>query len=164
MEDQPPAGKASLADLLRLKHHYNSRVTYGRLGLNAQEVEEMLKADYSKWPERWKAYTKNRRDVVGRLSNPVWAFAAVVASGVLYLWDGWFRVGGIALFAIAMYFGIREVGHREGYFDGFEDGRDDAIKEFTGLTEEDIRKASERAIEMEVDARVIGAMDSKQKD
>lgn len=162
--DDHPSGQVSVSDLIRLKHHYNSRVTYGRFGLNAQEVEALLKSDYSKWPDRWKTYTKNRREVVGMLSRPIVLGAALVASFVLYWLEGWFRTGGILLFTVVMFTGIKEAGHREGYFDGFEDGHDDAIKELTGITEKDVADASERAIEMEIDEDVIGRMDARQKD
>lgn len=162
MDDQPPS-QVSVSDLLRLKHHYNSKVTYGRFGLNAQEVGTLLKSDYSKWPERWKTYTKNRREAVGILSRPLVLGAAMVTAVVLYWLEGWFRTGGVALFAIAMYSGIKEVGHREGYFDGFEEGREETLMEVTGITAEDISDVMKRATEMEIDEMVIGRLDAQQE-
>ena len=160
MSDKPPDGEISVFDALRLKHHFNSRVTYGRFGLNALEVQAPLKADYTKWPERWKAYSKNRREAVAMLSRPLVLGAALIASVVLYLLDGWLRTGGVALFAIAMYSGIKAAGHREGYFDGFAEGRENALLEFTGITQDDITDVMERATEMEIDAMVIEKMDA----
>lgn len=162
MDDQPSSGQVSVSDLLRLKHHYNSRVTYGRFGLNAQEVGTLLKSDYSKWPDRWKTYDKNRREAVGMLSRPLVLGAAMVTAGVLYWLEGWFRTGGVALFAVAMYSGIKEVGHREGYFDGFEEGREETLIEVAGITAEDLSDVRERATEMEIDEMVIGRLDAKQ--
>lgn len=123
MSEEPAGGgKLSVADAIRLKHHYNKKVTYGSSALSAEEVQKALKPDYSGWKERWKKYDAHQKDVGTMFVNSFVSWGAVLVAAGLYWFEGWIRTAGIAVFAWWFFSVVKAAGHREGYFDGYEDG------------------------------------------
>jgi hypothetical protein len=98
------------------------------------------------------------------ISKPLRAFGALAASGVLVLTGGNWRYGGYALFAWIMYQAVRAQGHSDGYGAGYTDAHHATMKRMLGITDEEEKDLYERAIEMEIDNRVLSKFQEQRDD
>ena len=156
--------KASAIELLALKDSFNRRITYGTSGLNARQAKEVLDGKLD-WPKIWAEYRK--WNVRGRgsifITKPLWLISAVVAFIVLVWLGGNWRYGGYALLVWVAYQAAKAQGHSEGYYDGYTDAHGLTMKKMLGITDEEEKDLHERAVEIEIDSRVLDRAEDRLK-
>jgi hypothetical protein len=157
-------GKISIIEALRLKHHFNRKVTYGPSGLNAREAKDLLDGKLD-WKRIWKEYNDYYVKKLGSVfMRPLAGWSTFAVGLSLFIWgSGNWRNVGLAIFAWLLYQGAKADGHRDGYFAGYSDGHTRTTQSMLGISDEEVKEISERAIEMEIDEGTLSRFNESEK-
>jgi hypothetical protein len=148
---QIPVGEA-----YKLKRAINKSITYG--GMDARQFQDFCKMGVEDWSRLRKEYDEwiRRLRIFGTLALCVWL---AVGAGSAYFFEGWLKAIGVVIMILALYELAKRVGHREGYVDGYEAGRAQGLNKAFGISNETAEEIRERSIEMELDERMIRAIE-----
>ena len=140
--------KISLPAAIALKHSLNQSTSYGPY--NAKEFLHLTKLSV----DDYAAIRKTHVEIFGR--RPYIVFAGFIAGGLLFVFtNGWLRITGIVLTLLTAMALAKREGHEEGFVAGYENGVDLGIKRALRVSDEDSTDAHDRAIEMEIDEKIL---------
>lgn len=150
--EKKDADGMSLKDMLKLGHEVNKLITYG--GMNAKEVEEFKEISANQWKKIREDYDKWVVQIRVLNSKVLFVFLILFGVASIYL-SGWLKIVFMSIAIYSFFELTKREGHREGYIDGYRDGFDDGINKSLGIDEKEAADIDERAIDMEIDGRLV---------
>ncbi len=151
-KENKTTSEISVREAMKLKHEINKGILYG--GMNAKEVKEFKKISADQWKQIWEDYFKCSRFT--RVFNTKVLFVfLVLACAAFFYFTGWPKTVAVVVAILCIIAIIKREGHREGYMDGYPDGFDEGINKALGIDEEEAADIEERAMEMEIDDRLV---------
>jgi len=145
-------GEISIKDAYRLKHELNKDITYA--GMNAKEISNFKKTSADEWKKIRDDYDKWIKQIRAWGSKTL--IAVLVLSGVAFFYfSDWIKTASLVVVLYCIMEIAKREGHREGYIDGFDAGKEEGINKTLGINDEELADVHERAIEMEIDERLV---------
>jgi len=156
------SGKISIEDAIRLKHDLNQNITHG--GYSAKQIREMESLTKEQYAEVNRQLAEIKK-TWWFFPNYFWAIGILCAGFcILYFSQLLVQVIGlvILLYCTAQ-FGYRS-GVLYGYVRGYEGGHEEGVHKSLGITAEGATDIHDRAIEMEMDEKLIKRMDERKEE
>ncbi len=152
----------TVQEAIKLKHHINQQITYGP-GLDARQVRDMERLT----PDQ---HSEMRRQIAAiprswwLVPNYVWAGGVIVSLACFLYFRQWISQAAAVL---AMVYSVGQLSYRSGllagYAEGYDAGHVTGIRKAYGITSEEAEDIHERAVEMEIDGRLISRLDATER-
>ena len=153
------SSKISVQDLIRLKHELNKSITHA--GYNAKEIRELERLN--------EAQHTTFREELANIKEVWWVFpdwamvlGFLVAVGSLFYFES---LSARLFCALALIYCATQVAYRLGVYygfgRGFQQGQAEGVRRVLGISANDASEIHDRAIEMEMDERLIGKLDER---
>lgn len=155
--------KISVKDAMRLKNELNQKITYGG-GLNAKQIRDMEGLTQEQSAEVSRQLSEIRKSW-WLFPDYVWITGLLVGVSAFF----YFHQLIVQIFALAaVLYCTAQLAYRSGllygYVRGYESGHEEGVHKSLGITPADAEDIRDRAVEMEMDERLIQKMDERKRD
>ena len=151
--------RISVQDAVRLKHELNKSINYG--GYNARELRELARLN-DEQRARLGVELANIKKVWWVFPDWTMLVGLLIAVGLLFYFES---LSGRILSALASIYCATQVAYRLGVYHGFahgyQEGQEQGIHRILGISPEEAHEIGEKAIEMEMDDRLINNLDER---
>jgi hypothetical protein len=157
MSEDP--NKITVQDAVRLKHEVNKSIKYG--GYNAREIKELGRLSEEQ-RTRLGAELANIRKVWWVFPDWLMVVGFLGAVGSFLYFEG---LSARIFSALVSIYCVTQVAYRLGVYNGFargyREGHEQGVHRVLGISPEEAHDIGERAIEMEIDERLVKKLDER---
>jgi hypothetical protein len=155
------SGKITVEEAIRLKHDLDQVITYRKY--NAKEISEIENLTKEQHSEVNRQLSEIRKSW-WFFPDYVWVMGIIVSGFCfLYFYRNYVRIAAVVVLAYC----IGQLAYRSGvlygYVRGYESGHEEGVHKALGVSAEEAAELSQRAIEMEMDEKLIRKMDERKE-